>query len=347
MKNAWMQQHRRLLLLGLPLSFLIICLIVYLLSGRYVSTDDAYVQAAKATITTNVSGQVATIYVHDNQPVKKGSPLFSLDDRPYQMAVKSAMAQLVSAQLHVEALKSSYQQQMASVREAEQTNRYQQQEFDRQTKLAASGISSQMQLNEATNTLQIAQQKLNAAKQQIGGALANLNNNADIAIADHPLVQQAQANLDEANLNLSYTVITAPFDGIVTKVEYLQPGNYIHQGEAVFAVISDQDIWVEANFRETDITYMRPGQPVSIHVDAYPNKKFAGVVVSLSPGTGSTFSLLPPENATGNWVKIVQRLPVRISIDNSDDPAMLSAGLSANVSVDTKHKRFTSADKHK
>jgi membrane fusion protein (multidrug efflux system) len=341
MFTAKLQQYRRPLLVGGPLVFFIIVILIYFLTGRYISTDDAYVQAAKAAISTNVSGQVSTIYIHENQHVKKGEHLFSLDDRPYKIAVEAAQAQLLNAQLQVQALKASYHQQFANVQEAEHTYLYQQEEFNRQQKLATSGIASQMQLNEATNRLQTAQHQFNAEKQQLASILASLNNHADIALEEHPIVQQAQAQLDHAKLNLSYTVITAPFDGIATKVEYLQAGDYIETGATVFALISEQDIWIEANFKETDITYMRPGQSVVINIDAYSNQQFTGVVTSLSPGTGSIFSLLPPENATGNWVKIVQRVPIRVSINNPDPNMMLSSGLSAVVTVDTQHRRIS------
>lgn len=335
-----MQNHRRKLLVLVPLAFFVMIMLFYLLGGRYVSTDDAYVQAAKASISSNVSGQVLKIYVRDNQEVKKNTPLFSLDDRPYKIAVATAKAQFISARLQVQALKATYKQRLADMKEAQHTLIYQQQEFNRQKKLAASGISSQMQLNKATNVLQNASQQFDGAQQQLANVLARLNNDADITIDEHPIVQQAQAQLDRANLDLSYTVITAPFDGIVTKVEQLQRGDYIKTGAPVFALISNKDIWVEANFKETDITHMRPGQYTSIDIDTYPNKEFDGIVISTSPGTGSTFSLLPPENATGNWVKIVQRVPARISINNIEPSFMLGSGLSANVTVDTGHSRI-------
>jgi membrane fusion protein (multidrug efflux system) len=339
--KIWMQNHRRHLLVGVPLFCLLVIVIFYFFSGRYVSTDDAYVQAAKAAISSNVSGQVANIYVHDNQEVKQNTPLFSLDNRPYKIAVENSKAQLVSARLQVLALKATYKQRLANAQEAQHTFTYEQDEFNRQKKLAASGISSQMQLNKATNDLQNAAQRFNAVQQQAANALASLDNNPNIAIDEHPIVQQAKALLDRANLNLSYTVIMAPYDGIVTKVEQLQIGDYIKTGDPVFALISNKDIWVEANFKESQITYMRPGQDSEIDIDAYPNLKFDGKVTSTSPGTGSTFSLLPPENATGNWVKIVQRLPVRILINNPYHSLILGSGLSANVTVDTGRNRIS------
>lgn len=339
--TAWMKENRQLLLVGVPLAFLFIITLFYQLGGRYVSTDDAYVRAAKAAISSNIPGQVVEIFVKDNQAVKKGAILFRLDDRPYKIAANNANAHLTAARLQVEGLKATYKQQLAITAEAKHTLDFQQQEYNRQKKLAAAGVASQMELNRAVNNLHSAEQQVAAEEQRLASILANLNNNPEILVENHPLVQQAQAKVDQANLNLAYTVIAAPIDGIVTKVEQLQPGDIIKPGMPVFALISNRDIWIEANFKETDITYMQPGQQVSIDIDTYPNRSFKGVVASISPGTGPTFSLLPPEDATGNWVKVIQRVPVRITIKNP--PAMmLNAGLSANVTVDTKHRRLFS-----
>ncbi len=345
--KAWMQQHRRQLLVIIPALFFFIVLIIYLVTGRYVSTEDAYVQAAKVAISSNVAGQVTEIFVRDNQVVKKGDLLFKLDDRPYKIAVNNAKAQLANARLQIKALKATYKEQLAITKEEENTFIYQEQEFHRQQKLAAASISSQMLLNKATNDLQIAKQQFIAAKQKLDNIFVSLGNDANIPIEEHPIVQQAQARLNEATLNLAYTQITAPINGIVTKVERLQVGDYVKIGAPAFALVSNEDIWVEANYRETDITYIRPGQKATISIDTYPDYKFKGVVVSLSPGTGSTFALLPPENATGNWVKIVQRVPVRISIDTSHLDIMLGSGLSADVTVDTKHGHFSTVDASK
>lgn len=335
----WIQKYRQHLLISVPLGFAIIILFYYLFGGRYVSTDDAYVQAGKAAIAANVSGQVTAIYVHDNQVVRKGYPLFSLDARPFQIDVENATATLNNARLQVLALKASYQQQLAHVKAAQDTLTYQEQEFERQKKLAASGISSKMQLNRATNTYNNAKQQAQAAQQRLAQILANLNNNANINVNNHSIVKIAQAQLDKAKLNLSYTTITAPMNGIVTKVEQLQRGDYITTGVPVFSLVSNENVWIEANFKETQVTHMHPGQTATFEVDTYPGEEFKGKVVSTSPGTGSSFSLLPPENATGNWVKIVQRVPVRISIDNLKN-INLAAGMSATVTVDTHYCKF-------
>ncbi len=344
MLTTWVKHYRNRLLWGGPAVVAIILILFYVFGGRYVSTDDAYVQAAKAAISSNVPGQVMVVYVHDNQKVKTGDRLFSLDDRPYKIAVENAEARLAGAKLQFLALKATYQRQVANVQAAKGTWLYQKDELERQKKLAASGISSQMQLSQALNNNNVAQQQYAAAQQQLANALAGLGNNINISADKHPLVQEAKAQLDKANLKLSYTLIKAPIDGVVTKVEQLQPGDYINAGAPVFALISDKNVWIEANFKETQMTYLRTGQQAKIKIDTDSNKKITGYIASTSPGTGSAFSLLPPENATGNWVKIVQRIPIRITISDPHDVSLLQAGSSASVTIDTGHSRAFRAD---
>jgi membrane fusion protein (multidrug efflux system) len=322
-----------------PAIVLAIALYFYLTGGRYQSTDDAYLQAAQTVISTNVAGRVSEIDVHDNQFVKKGSVLFRLDDAPFRIAVQEAQARLAGARLQVEALQATYRQREAEVKGAEDTLAYQQREYDRQNGLLASGISSQVQVNQLRHALDNARQLLGAARAELAAAAANLGGDANVAIAQHPQVLQAQAALDRAQLNLSYTIIRAPEDGIVAKVEQLQVGNYIEASTPQFALISTEDLWVEANFKESQLTYMRPGEEATVKIDSYPDKTFHARITSLSPGTGSAFSVLPPENATGNWVKVVQRLPVRLAVLDAPPSMPLRAGLSADVTVDTQHAR--------
>jgi membrane fusion protein, multidrug efflux system len=311
----------------------------FLTGGRYESTDDAYVQAARVFVSSNVSGRVIEIDVHDNQAVKKGAVLFRLDDAPFRIAVEESSAQLAAARLQVESLKATYRQREAELRSAQDTLAYQEHEFERQQRLLASGISSHAQVDRALHVRDEAKQQVAAAQQQIASVLASLGGDPNIAPDQHPTVQQARALLDRAKLNLSYTVIAAPSDGVVTKVEQLQPGDYIAASTPAFALISNHDFWVEANFKEIQLTHMRAGQTASVELDTYPGKTFRARVASVSPGTGSQFSVLPPENATGNWVKVVQRLPVRLEIEDAGSAYPLQAGLSANVTVDTGHRR--------
>lgn len=336
---TWIARNRRLLLIGGPVLLVVAGLVFYLLTGRYVSTDDAYIQSARVDISTEVAGRIAEIDVHDNQMVHKGQVLFRLETPRFRIAVANAQAQLAAARLKVPALKAAYRQRQADEAAARSTLAFATREFDRQTRLEAQGISSRAQLDQAKTSFQSAQQQLAAAQQQTASALADLAGNPDADAESLPLVQQAQAVLDHALLELSYTTVYAPSDGIVAKVEQIQVGDHINAATPLFALMSATNIWVEANFKETDLTYMRPGQDATFTVDAYPGRTFHGTVTSTSPGTGSSFSLLPPENSSGNWVKVVQRLPVRLSIVPQDG-APLAAGMSVVAEVDTRHRRW-------
>jgi len=307
----------------------------YIKGSRYQSTDDAYAQAATMSISANVGGRVSEIEVRDNELVQRGATLFKLDDAPFRIAVSDATAHLADTRLQIESLKSTYRQRLVELRAARDTQRYAQQQFDRQTRLLAPGIASQTQFDQAAHGLDAARQQVANVQQQIGVALANLGGDPNIAPERHPLVAQAQAALDRAQLNLSYTVISAPTDGVVAKVEQLQVGDTIAASAPVFALVSTRDVWIEANFKEVQLARMRPGQTATVEIDRYPDRRFSAEVTSVSPSTGSQFSMLPPENATGNWVKVVQRVPVRLQLTQVDAGFLLQAGLSANVTVDT------------
>jgi len=313
----------------------------YLATGRYVSTDDSSVQAGQVSISASVPGRVIELPVHDNQSVHRGDVLFRLDDRLFRIAVEEAQAKLASARMEISAAKATYRHQLSDELAARDTVAYQQREFERQQRLVQSGISSRAQFEQAQHALQLAQSQLAAAQQTAGSVLAMLGGNPDVPLDRHPLVMQAQAALDRALVDLSYTVVRAPDDGVVARVEQLQVGDYINAATPVFDLVSSNDVWVEANFKEDDLTYMRSGQSAEIHIDAYPGRSFKARIASLSPGTGAQFSLLPPENATGNWVKVVQRVPVRLQVeaDQFSDNTPLHAGLSAEVTVDTQHHR--------
>src|SRR3984893_14863081 len=342
---GWPHRLRLPLMIGGPVLAAIVAAYFYFTGGRYEGTDDAYVQTASVAVSSNVAGRVQEVRVRDNQAVRKGEVLFRLDDEPFLTAVEEAAAQLSSARLQVESLKASYRQRQAELESARETLTFQKRETDRQQRLLAAGISSQLQLDRAVHALDTARTQLAAAEQQVSAVVANLGGDPDIAPDRHPMVQHAQALLDRARLNLSYTVIKAPSAGIVTRVEQLQAGSYITASAAVFALVVAGDVWIEANFKENQLTHMRVGQHADVQVDSYPGRKFAATVVSVSPGTGSQFSLLPAENATGNWVKVVQRLPVRLRLEDS---VPVQSGLSALVTVDTqyRHHFFGVADKH-
>jgi membrane fusion protein, multidrug efflux system len=315
----------------------------YVTSGRYQSTDDAYTQAATVSISANVAGRVSEIDVQDNETVRRGALLFRLDDAPFRIAVSAATAHLAATRLQIASLKSVYRQRQVELRAGRDTQTYAQQQYDRQARLLASGISSQAQFDQASHALDDARQQVANVQQQIGVALADLDGDPNIAPERHPLVAQAQAALDRAQLDLSYTVITAPTDGVVAKVEQLQVGDYIAASTPVFALVSTHDVWIEANFKEVQLARMRPGQTATVKIDRYPERRFLAVVTSVSPSTGSQLSLLPPENATGNWVKVVQRVPVRLRLTDLGTTFLLQAGLSADVTVDTRARDRQSA----
>jgi membrane fusion protein (multidrug efflux system) len=333
-------QRTRLQRLRWPLMLLALVVVLvgayfYFTVGRYQSTDDAYTQAATVSISANVPGRVIEIDVHDNESVQRGATLFRLDDAPFRIAVSDAMARLAASRLQIASLKSTYRQRQVELRAALDTLRYAQRQNDRQTRLLSSGIASQAQSDQASNALDAARQQVASVQQQIGVAQANLDGDPDIEPERHPMVQQAQAALDRAQLDLSYTVITAPTDGVVTKVEQLQVGDYIAASAPVFSLVSTRDVWIEANFKEVQVAHMHAGQRATVKIDRYPGREFSAKVTSVSPGTGSQFSLLPPENATGNWVKVVQRIPIRLQLADLDPSFVLQTGLSADVTVDT------------
>ncbi len=331
------ERLRPALMIGVPLLALAGALYFYLVSGRFQSTDDAYVRAAQVAISTNVSGRVSEVDVRDNQRVRRGERLFELDPRPFRIAVDDARARLAAARLSLGALKADYRQRIADLDSAESALAYAQREYARQMSLLKSGISSQARADRALLERNEAEQSVAAVRDEINSALAKLGGDPNLPVDRNPGVEQAQAALDHALLNLSYTVIKAPIDGIVTRVDQVQAGDYLRAATPAFALVSARDVWIRANFKEVQLMHMRVGQRAQVWIDAYPGRSFRGRIVSLSPGTGADFSLLPPENATGNWVKVVQRLPVRIELEGRVPD--LAAGLSATVKVDTQYRR--------
>jgi membrane fusion protein (multidrug efflux system) len=332
------ERLRRPLLVGFLAVLTAIGATYYLGEEPYVSTDDAFVRAAKESVNARVSGQVAEIAVVDNQRVRKGQLLFRIDPEPYQIAVDQAEARLGSARLQVGALKTTYRQQQAELQSARDSADFDEREYGRKKSLAASDFTPRATYDRAETDLKVSRQRIASIGQQIANTVVALNGDPNIEIDRHPTVREARAELDRARLNLSYAAILAPDDGIVTKVDDLQVGDFVNTGAAVFSLMSRR-IWIEANFRETGLTHMRPGQQATIDVDVYPGRTFKAHVVSMSPGTGSDFAVLPPENATGNWVKVIQRLPVRLELDEIDPSRPLFSGISVTARVDTGYRR--------
>ncbi len=337
--HSRVKRLRRPVMIGGVTLIVLIAACFYFAGGRYETTEDAYVNAARVAISTNVPGRVVELLVHDNQRVNKGNVLFKLDERPFQLKVNEARAKLNNARLQIDSMKATYRQKQSELRSAEDTLNYEKRESERQSRLLASGISSQAQVDRAIHARDAAAQAVAAAQQQIASTVANLGGNPSIDPMKHPAVEQAQAELDRAELDLSYTTITAPDDGVVTQVEKLQVGDYVNAASPVFALVATHNLWIEANFKEVQLAKMREGQPATVRIDTYADRTFKAHVASLSPGTGAQFSVLPAQNATGNWVKVVQRLAVRVEIEDPDRDHPLFAGLSANVKVDTQKHR--------
>jgi membrane fusion protein, multidrug efflux system len=332
------ERLRRPLMLAAPILIAAFGAAYYLAEEPYVSTDDAFVRAAKVTVNARVAGQAVEIAVRDNERVRQGQVLFRIDPEPYQIAIDQAEARLGSARLQIDSLKATYRQQQAELQSGRDSAAFDEREYDRKKALVASDFTPRAVYERAETNFKVARQHIASIEQQIANTVVALDGDPDIAPDRHPTVRAAKAQLERARLDLSYATVTAPDDGIVTRVDDLQVGGFVNPGAPVFSLLSSRRIWIEANFRETGLTHMRPGQEATVDVDAYPDRKFNAHIVSMSPGTGSDFAVLPPENATGNWVKVVQRLPVRLELDEVDPNRPLFSGISVTARVDTGYR---------
>jgi membrane fusion protein (multidrug efflux system) len=342
---AGMRRYRRVLLLVVvPLVALIAGLTFYLNGGRYVTTDDAYVGAQKVLITPDVSGKIISVAVKEGQRAATGDVMFQIDPVPYRLAVQQARAKLDDA-------KTTHDNLVANVKLYSQTIdlvnagiALKQRDVERKSSLVKSLAGSQLDLDNSATALVTAQAQLQLVKQQNSTALNQLLGDPYLPLERFPAWQQAKAALDDAQRNLDLTTVRAPMEGTATQVEQIQLGRFVAAGTPVFSVIDTSKPWVDANPKESDFTYVAVGQPVTIDVDAFPDHVFKGTVGSLSPGTGAQFAILPPQNATGNFVKVVQRVPVRIYFDTGDKYVQkLKAGMSAYTSIDTGHHRSLAA----
>jgi len=311
---------------------------LYMSGGRYVSTENAFVKTEKIAVSADISGRVIVVGVGENETVQKGDLLFMIDDEPLRLSLKQADARLGSVRQELVALRASYRQKVADLKLAKGDVGFYQSQFDRQKKLGTKGIVSQSSLDEYRNNLRSARDRIASINQDIQQVLANLGGDLKRQPEDHPKFLEAQATRDRVALDLHRVEVRAPASGVVTNFE-LQVGEYIEAGKPVFSLVGDDKVWLEANLKETDLTFVEVGQSATVAFDAYPDVKGSARVVGIAPATGSEFALLPPQNASGNWVKVVQRLPVRLRLNAADDLPRLRAGMSVEVEIDTGHRR--------
>lgn len=333
---------RMALFLSVPVLLVLAGGYLWLTGGRFVSTENAYVKRDKVSVSADVSGKVIEVDVRENDRVRPGQVLFRIDDEPFRIALAEAEAELANERLKVEQLRASYGEHLADVANARQNVAFQQTEFERRRKLRASGFASPADYDRALHALDNAKQNLATEEQTLQSALAALGGNPNISVEHHPQVMQAMAKRDQARLNLERTAVKAPIAGIVSQSDKIIPGQYMIAGAPAFSIVQREGAWVEANFKETDLTHMAVGQKATISFDAFPGRKFEARVQSIGAATGSEFSLLPPQNANGNWVKVVQRVAVRLHVEDPNAEDYLQAGLSAKVTVDTGYSRFSS-----
>jgi membrane fusion protein (multidrug efflux system) len=343
--KGFLKRYRRpLLLVVLPAVVLVGGIAFYLSGGRYVGTDDAYVGAQKVLITPDISGKVDKVVVREGQHVNQGDVLFEIDPVPFRLALDDAKAKLAQAKTSYDTLVSNVKiyGQMQDL--AQQGVDFKQRDVERKSTLVKSNFGSQLDLDNAATAAVTARAQLELLKQQIATSKNQLLGNPDLPLEQFPPYAQAQSALDQAQRNLDHTVLKAPISGVATQVDNIQLGRYAVAGTAILTVIDDARPWVDANLKESDFTYIAVGQKVEIDVDAFPNHAFTGTVGSLSPGTGAQFAILPPQNATGNFVKVVQRVPVRIYLDYADPfVKRLKAGMSTYTTIDTEHHRSLAA----
>ncbi len=330
---------RRAAIIALPLALAIGGGYAWVTGGRYVATEDAYVQQDRVTVMPQVSGQIASVRVAENDTVQAGETLFTTDAAAYRNAVEAARARLASARLDVEKMKAAYAEAVSQADTAGEALETAKSQNDRQQALLDRGVVAQAGADQAALTLQQARGALSQAESRVTSARAALAGDPDIPTDQHPEVQQALAALHSAELDLAHTVVTAPTAGVVTQTDRLQVGQYVTPAVPVLGIVATGDSWIEANYKETDLTNMTVGQSAEIELDAYPDVHLTGRVASIGAGTGSEFALLPAQNATGNWVKVVQRIPVRIGIAGDQTLPPLRAGMSTQVSVDTGKPR--------
>jgi membrane fusion protein, multidrug efflux system len=330
------QRLRKPLLIAGPALVVAVGAGLWLSGGRYVETDNAYVGADTVVVTPEITGTVNAVEVREGQHIARGDVLFRIDAEPYRIARDTANGEVAAAQIQLDALKQNHAKALRDIETAQTQTDYQQKNYDRIAQLAQRNFSAQADLDKARAALNQAEGTLAAARQTEREVLAQLGGDTALPLEKYPPYMQAKARLDEAERDLRLTELRAPISGVVTQSASLLPGRYLAPGTAALAVVDVDHVWVDANPKETDLEKLKAGEKAEVTVDAYPGHVFTGALDSISPGTGVQFALLPAQNASGNWVKVVQRIPVRIKIDRQPNDPILRAGMSANVSIDTR-----------
>ena len=329
---------RTVFLIVIPLLAICVGLYLYAAGGRYVSTDNAYVKANVIIISPEVSGRVTSVLVVDNQAVEANDVLLQIDSSPLEITLNRARAQMAVIRTELESLRADYGETVVQEQLAKDKVRYLDRRYKRQRKLLKQGLSSEEKHDEAKHDLQVARREVEIIEQRVQRVLAQLAGNERLPVDQHPRYLTAQTTYDQAAVDLKATTIRAPASGIVSNMK-LQVGEYAQAGKPVFSLIQNLPIWVEANLKETQLTHIQPGQQATIVVDAYPDKIWESVVSSIAPATGAEFSILPPQNASGNWVKVVQRIPINLVITDQAGGPQLRAGMTVSVRIDTRRKR--------
>ncbi len=325
-----------LLVLG-PVAVLAVGAYVYFTSGRFAETENAYIQADKVVISAEVAGTIKSVAVQENQPVQAGDVLFVIDDRAYRAALARADAQMRAVKSFLGGLVASYQGKVDQLALARTNLAYAKRELARQEGLQAKKLGTEANVDRAQHDYNVAKQQIPITEQAIRQLEAQLGGGPDVPLSEQPMFLAMQAMRDTAQVDVLHTVVRAPFAGIASKVPVV--GQHVAPGTPVMSVIKNRNMWIEANYKETDLTHVCPGQPVDITIDTYPDRHWRGSVASISGATGAEFSVIPAQNATGNWVKITQRIPVRISVPVGQGDPQLRAGMSATVSIDTGYHR--------
>lgn len=344
------KKPKKWVLFSLPVALVVAGAWFWLSSGRFEETENAAYQQARITIASDVGGRVETVYVTDSTPVEAGAPLFQVDPEPYNLALAQADANLAQARLQIDQLRASYQMALAQEKSAGETANYYTAELARQSAITQRGAGTEAGLSEARHNAESATETLNSAHQAVASALAALGGVPDIATDEHPTVQSAVVARNKAAYDLSLTTVHAPANGTVYRADNFKKGQYISAGSALFSLVETDDAWINANFKETQLGHMAPGNTATVTFDTFPGREFTATVESIGAGTGAEFSVLPAQNATGNWVKVTQRVPVRLRLDDGQDTGNLRTGISATVTVDTGAKTrlgafFASGDK--